>query len=69
MLRFRDKRNWTPLISEKIAIGDTVFIGSFADGVDNASGGLVLNSTFQILITEVFGRINLGDGLLTTYGQ
>jgi len=27
-----------------------------------------LNSTLQVLMLEIYGRKNLGDGLLTTYG-
>lgn len=69
MLRFRDQRNWTPIIeSKEIAAGDTVFVGSFKNKSDYNVGCAVLNSTLTTLMTEIFGRVNLGDGLLTTYG-
>jgi len=68
MLRFRDKRNWTPLIKKGYEIGDTVFVGFFKETKYKPAGAFLLNSTFHVLITEIFGRINLGDGLLTTYG-
>ena len=69
MLRFRDLRNWTPLIpSDEFVVGDTVFVGTFYDRRFVHVGGALLNSTLQVLISEVYGRVNLGDGLLTTYG-
>jgi len=68
-LRFRDKRNWTPIISKEtdIQIGDVVFVGRICPNKKWALG-YILNSTMGILISEIFGRANLGDGLLTTYG-
>lgn len=68
MLRFRDQRNWTPVIIHDIAIGDVVFVGKYKEGSSKSVFDAILNSTLQVFITEVFGRINLGDGLLTTYG-
>jgi len=68
-LRFRDQRNWTPIISNEIEIqiGDVVFVGKIHLNKKWALG-YILNSTMGILISEIFGRANLGDGLLTTYG-
>jgi len=68
-LRFRDKKNWTPIIPNevKIEIGDVVFIGKIYSNKKWALG-LILNSTMEILMSEIYGRVNLGDGLLTTYG-
>lgn len=68
-LRFRDQRNWTPIISNEteIQIGDVVFVGKVHLNKKWALG-YILNSTMGILISEIFGRTNLGDGLLTTYG-
>lgn len=69
VLRFRDRRNWTPLIaSNDFAIGDTVFVGTFYNRQLVGVGGALLNSTLSVLMSEVYGRVNLGDGLLTTYG-
>ncbi|HOD03933.1 MAG TPA: Eco57I restriction-modification methylase domain-containing protein [Anaerolineaceae bacterium] len=69
MLRFRDLRNWTPLIpSDEFLVGDTVFVGTFLNRRFVEIGGAILNSTFQVLVSEIYGRVNLGDGLLTTYG-
>lgn len=69
MLRFRDLRNWTPLIpSDEFVVGDTVFVGTFYDRRLVRVGGALLNSTLQVLVSEIYGRVNLGDGLLTTYG-
>lgn len=68
-LRFRDKRNWTPILPDEanVLIGDVVFVGKF-DPYKKWSLGLILNSTIGILISETYGRINLREGLLTTYG-
>lgn len=69
MLRFRDQRNWTPIIeSQNYAIGDTVFVGAFKNRNLRQVGCAMLNSTLSIMMSEIFGRVNLGDGLLTTYG-
>ena len=63
--RFRHERNWNPIILHDIYIGDIVHVAKFIDKDFNKA---FLNSTIIILFTEVLGRINLGEGLLTTYG-
>jgi hypothetical protein len=68
VLRFRDKRNWTPLINQNLLIGDVVFVGKYFNRVLVEVGNAILNSTLQVFMSEVFGRVNLGDGLLTLYG-
>jgi len=68
-LRFREQHHWTPLLHlVDIAVGDTVFVGRFHDRGLVDVGGALLNSTLFVLMSEVYGRANLGDGLLTTYG-
>lgn len=73
-LRFRDMRNWSPLLAwtdrdtVDVAVGDTVFVGRFHDRRFVGVGGALLNSTLFVLMSEVYGRANLGEGLLTTYG-
>ncbi len=67
IMRFRDQRNWTPIVAGIFLIGDTVFVGNSVQDEDNTLG-IALNSTFSILISEIYGRKNLGEGLLTTYG-
>jgi hypothetical protein len=68
-LRFREQYHWTPLLHlVDIAVGDTVFVGRFHDRRLVDVGGALLNSTLFVLMSEVYGRTNLGDGLLTTYG-
>jgi hypothetical protein len=67
-LRFRDKRNWFPIVESDFLLGDVVFYGVFNDAERKALYSISLNSSFTILQTELFGRVNLGDGLLTTYG-
>jgi len=68
LMRFRDQRNWTPIIVGDILIGDTVFVGDANNKSEDYNLKIFLNSTFAILISEIFGRKNLGEGLLTTYG-
>ena len=69
VMRFRDIRNWTPIIDDnQYEIGDSVFVGNYKKGYDVKTGNLILNSTYLIMISEIYGRKNLGDGLLTTYG-
>ena len=69
ILRFRDKRNWTP-INEKPSLlaGDVVFTATLHNRNTIQSANAVANSTLGVLVSEIYGRVNLGDGLLTTYG-
>ncbi len=69
ILRFRDKRNWTPTVSNNIYVGDTMFIATAKNESKKALYQLSLNTSFSILQTELIGRTNLGDGLLTIYGS
>ena len=67
-LRFRDKRNWLPIVESDFLLGDVAFFGKFKNQKLKKQYSIILNSTFSILQTELLGRVNLGDGLLTTYG-
>ena len=69
ILRFRDKRNWTPVNeTQSLLAGDVVFTGTLYNRNTIESANAVANSTLAVLISEIYGRVNLGDGLLTTYG-
>lgn len=68
IMRFRDQRNWAPIIMGDFLIGDTVFVGNANCKSDDYSLKIFLNSTLAVFISEIFGRKNLGEGLLTTYG-
>ncbi|MCA6214101.1 N-6 DNA methylase [Thermococcus bergensis] len=72
ILRFRDQRNWTPILPEdaQIYAGDVVFVGIYKQKYKPKKKILdaILNSTIHIFSTEIVGRTNLGDGLLTVYG-
>jgi len=68
LLRFRDRRHYTPVNPKNVTIGDVVFVGGFKKKEHNELGCAFLNSVLTALFAEVFGRTNLGDGLLTTYG-
>lgn len=63
--RFRHVRNWNPIINYNVYIGDIAFVAKFNEKEFNKA---YLNSTLVVLFTEVLGRVNLGEGLLTTYG-
>ena len=69
ILRFRDKRNWTPVNeTQSLLASDVVFTGTLYNRNTIKSANAVANSTLAVLISEIYGRVNLGDGLLTTYG-
>ena len=69
VLRFRDKRNWTPINqTTSLLAGDIVFTATLENRDTIQSANAAANSTFAVLVSEIFGRANLGDGLLTTYG-
>lgn len=68
IMRFRDQRNWTPIIVGDFLIGDTVFVGNANNRSEDYNLKIFLNSTLAIFISEIYGRKNLGEGLLTTYG-
>ena len=69
ILRFRDKRNWTPVNeTQSLLAGDVVFTGTLYNRNTIESANAVANSTLAVLVSEIYGRVNLGDGLLTTYG-
>lgn len=69
VLRFRDKRNWTPINAfPSLLAGDIMFVGTWLDRRDVEINNVLANSTLSVLMSEIYGRVNLGDGLLTTYG-
>jgi type I restriction enzyme M protein len=68
VLRFRDEKHYTPINPNNLPIGDTVFVGEFRKKTHSQFGCAFLNSSLIALFAEVLGRVNLGDGLLTTYG-
>jgi hypothetical protein len=49
-------------------VSNVVFGGKFLNKKDKNIGYAFLNSALMALFCEIYGRINLGDGLLTTYG-
>jgi len=68
-LRFRDKRNWNPInTTPSLLAGDIMFVGSWLDRSSVEVNNVLANSTLSVLMSEIYGRVNLGDGLLTTYG-
>ncbi len=70
VLIFRDKRNWTPINeNSSLLASNTVFTATVRDQSTIQCANAVANSTLAILISEIYGRVNLGDGLLTTYGS
>jgi len=69
ILRFRHERNWTPVnITPSLLAGDIMFVGSWSNRKAVNACNAIANSTFAVFISELLGRVNLGDGLLTTYG-
>ncbi|MCS7001206.1 MAG: hypothetical protein NZ481_10175, partial [Candidatus Kapabacteria bacterium] len=45
-----------------------MFVGTWLDQPSTSVNNALANSTLTIYITELYGRVNLGEGLLTTYG-
>jgi hypothetical protein len=69
ILRFRHERNWTPVnITPSLLAGDIMFVGSWSNRKAVNACNAIANSTFAVFISELLGRVNLGEGLLTTYG-
>ncbi len=66
LLRFWDKRFWTPIAKIKTACSDNFFYGKFYN--DQWIGNTQLNSIFYFLQIESMGRTNQGEGILNTYG-
>lgn len=66
--RFVGQRFFVALNKEKTILGDVVFEGIFNDNKHRKIGSIFVNSAITALSTELVGRINLGEGLLTTYG-
>ena len=69
VLIFRDKRNWTPINeTPSLLASNVVFTATLRNRDTIQSANAVANSTLAVLVSEIYGRVNLGDGLLTTYG-
>ena len=68
ILRFIDRRHYSPVNRGNVLVGDVVFVGQFKKKEYAELGCAAMNSTLIALFAEVLGRANLGDGLLTTYG-
>lgn len=66
LLRFWDKRFFTPIAKTKILSADNFFYGKFYK--DTEIGNAQLNTTFFFLQIELLGRANQGEGVLNTYG-
>jgi hypothetical protein len=66
LLRFWDKRFFTPIAKRKMLSADNFFYGKFYENTD--IGKAQLNTTFFFLQIELLGRTNQGEGVLNTYG-
>lgn len=66
--RFIGERFFIPQNSKEVLLGDVVFEGKYRNDKYNKIGCVLINNTFVALSAELNGRLNLGDGLLTTYG-
>ena len=66
--RFVNERFYVPANPEKTYLGDVVFEGTFKDVNYKEIGSILANGTITSISAELEGRVNLGEGLLTTYG-
>jgi len=67
LLRFWDRRFWTPISTSTMYCSDNFNYGFFKQQEHSSSGKAILNSTFYFLQLEVMGRTVQGQGVLTTY--
>lgn len=65
--QFVDKRFFFP-IKGSFAVANTFFVVSAKSPEDADTLAAFLNSSLYALETEIKGRVNLGEGLLTVYG-
>ena len=69
LLQFWDKRFWTPMVNDHIFVSNNFYYGKlYNKSAKNLIMGL-LNSVIYFLQIECFGRRNLGQGVLTIYGN
>lgn len=66
--QFWDMYFYYPYNKGKIPVSNTVFTGKIKKEYDKKFILALLNSTLMFFITECNGRINMGEGVLTTYG-
>lgn len=66
--RFISGRFFVPANPQRVFLGDVVFEGVFKNKAHNRLGTILANCTFTAMSAELVGRLNLGEGLLTTYG-
>jgi len=66
--RFVNERFFIPDNPNRAFLGDVVFEGMFKNSEYRQIASVLLNCTFTALSAELVGRLNLGEGLLTTYG-
>lgn len=68
ILRFWDRRFWTPIAQEEIYCSDNFFYGKANLPDEKIILNGLLNCTFYLFQIEILGRTNQGQGVLTTYG-
>jgi hypothetical protein len=66
--RFVGERFYMPTNPKNSYLGDVVFEAVFNNSEFKQLGPILVNCTLTALSTELEGRVNLGEGLLTTYG-
>ncbi len=67
LLRFWDKRFWTPYARDVVYCSDNFFYGR-NKRADSGVIAALLNTTWHYLQIEILGRTNQGQGVLNTYG-
>ncbi|NPV38694.1 MAG: hypothetical protein HPY78_05415 [Brevinematales bacterium] len=67
LLQFFDQRFWTLLCKDNIACSNNFYYGKLT--IDINIGITLLNSIFYFLQVEMFGRVNMAEGVLTIYGE
>ncbi|RLJ03367.1 MAG: hypothetical protein DRP08_03635 [Candidatus Aenigmatarchaeota archaeon] len=65
ILQFFDKRHWSPFCKDQITCSNNFCYGQFV--INKYVGIVLLNSTLYFLQIEMFGRVNMAQGVLTIY--
>ncbi len=66
--QFVNERFFIPNNPHRILVGNIAWEGVFKNRKHKKIGSILGNCTFTALSAELVGRLNLGEGLLTTYG-
>ena len=65
---FQGERAFSPINNDKVCVSDVFFEGSVKPAIDKDMVSAWLNTSINALFIQVFGRTNLGEGVLKFIG-